>query len=508
MRHNLISTSISGTNRIKRGCDLKDIIGDILTVHAEKPFIIDAGTGAVITYRKLDQIAKNIAGFLHETGFRAGDHIGLFCSNSPEFALMYFGCLWGKFVAVPVNPALPAADIEHILTHAGLKALFRNSVENTSKVKIPDGIPVFDLGAREVRETIFPVDRDYLPDPDHQQVSSIFFTSGTTSKPKGVVHKAGSFLSAAMAFNAASWINERTRLMHVLPMAYMAGFLNTLICPFVAGASVVLCPAFNAFSAMNFWQPVFKYEINALWLVPMMLASLLKIDRNAAAAEYCRVNRCRAYVGTAPLPLWLKNDFEKRYSMSIYESYGLSETLFIAANGPQVQYSEGSAGQPLNGVKLRIEDSGELKVRASWLMKEYWSEGKNLLSDPDGWFPTGDIVRIDKNGGLFITGRCKDLIIRGGINLSPLAIEEKLMMSGLFEMVAVVGLPHKELGEEVVAAVILKTAGTRNDAENFRRTNFSSGYGPDRLAYLPELPLNSNGKILKNVLKAQFGRQG
>jgi len=223
------------------------------------------------------------------------------------------------------------------------------------------------------------------------------------------------------------------------------------------------------------------------------------------------------FVGTAPLPMKLKRDFEDKFGKSLLESYGLSETLIVTANTWNSEYKPGSVGLPLPGIGLRIADEsgnemppgadGDIWIRSASVTPGYLDDNSlpDVARQPGGWFPSGDIGHIGPDGYLFITGRKKDLIIRGGINLSPRAIEEVLAEHEAVDDVAVVGVPDEFYGEEIVAVVKLKDgyalAAIRTELLDLCKSRLSPGAVPGAFVDIREFPLSSTGKIQKGKLR-------
>ena len=228
----------------------------------------------------------------------------------------------------------------------------------------------------------------------------------------------------------------------------------------------------------------------------------------------------RAFVGFAPLPVKVKDDFEARYGVTLIENYGLSETLFVTARSrvsddPR-DNAQGYVGESLPGIRLRAcdvhgsvvpsEEEGEIQVLTPDLMAGYLSEGGDLQKvDAGAWFPTGDYGRIGQTGSLFITGRKKDLIIRGGINISPAAIEEFLLHAAHVVDAAVVSIPHEIYGEDIVAVLKLDP-GTSLDSilEPIMaqcKQALAAHQQPSRYMAIDEFPRTSNGKIQKLRLR-------
>jgi long-chain acyl-CoA synthetase len=363
----------------------------------------------------------------------------------------------------------------------------------------------------EVADDI-PRDTESLDSISENDLFAITFTSGTTGLPKGVPHRVGSLFSAAALFNGALEFGPQHRFYHVLAMSYMAGFLNTLLCPFLAGSSIVVSRPFDARLALEFWKAPMQYGVNTLWLVPTILSSLLRADRSVAGAEYCRQSVKIACCGTAPLPARLKREFETKFGVELLESYGLSETLFVSTNCLKARRHPGSTGPVLPRVTVRIGDDGEVFIRTPTMMSGYL-DYKTLQPDAAAvpeWFPSGDLGNLDAEGNLYITGRKKDLIIRGGINISPRHVEEILMEHEAVAEAAVVGLPHEFYGEEVAAILRLKPGQTldaaRPSLEAYAKAKLRPAAVPSKWFSMDDFPRSSTGKVQKQQLREAFIR--
>ena len=178
---------------------------------------------------------------------------------------------------------------------------------------------------------------------DNDDLFSIHFTSGTTSLPKAVAHRVGGLLDNAEAFNRAFGLGRDNRFVHVMPMPYMAGFLNTLLGAFTAEGSIILAPQFGPQSALRFWEPVAAHDGDTIWVSPTMLATLTRVDRGNVGIGLCRTGRMRIFSATAPLTDKVQQEFESKYGVKVVASYGLSELLLITAN-------EGPAGSKPSSV--------------------------------------------------------------------------------------------------------------------------------------------------------------
>lgn len=503
-----------------------DFLTRIVAERQDQVYLVDARSGASFTYGEFDHWARVLAGDLQARGVSRGARVGLLLGNGPDFAVLYFACLYAGITAVPVNAQLAAQEVAFILAQAGLTEIVYDAatgglVAAVRQAGWAERWVATEAGAAQGDDRVWPLRerRDGPPvsrDVRDDALFSLNFTSGTTSRPKGVPHRVGALWAAARAFNAHTGIDASHRFYHVLPMAYMAGFLNTLLCPFAAGGSVVTAAPFSPAMLLQFWGPVRAHGVNALWLVPTMLAALLRADRDPAGRAYCAANIRLVCVGTAPLPGQLQADFEAAYGVRLHESYGLSETLFVSGQSPLRPARAGSVGAPLAGVALRMvgEDGqevppgaeGEILVQAPWSMPGYFDyASKQPQETGAAWFPSGDVGRCDADGYLFITARKKDLIIRGGQNISPRAVEEVLEAHPAVLQAAVVGVPHAFYGEDVVAVLVLRAAtdlvALRSELEARCRAALSPAALPTRFHVRAALPTSVTGKVQKNRLR-------
>lgn len=307
-------------------------------------------------------------------------------------------------------------------------------------------------------------------------------------------------------------------------MTYLGGYYNLLMLPFCGGSSVVIDRTFSALSAMNFWSSAIKNAVNTIWFVPTIISILLEMDRGTEGREFC-LDRVRlSLVGTAPLPLTVRQAFEKRYGLTLYENYGLSETFFISSTNPNSPVRDRSVGLLLPGLSVKIEGQteaapetvereGEILVGTPFLMEGYEGEERMPIVESGGqrWFPTGDIGYLARDGNLFITGRKKDLIIKGGVNVSPLHIEEVFHRHPAVRDCAVVGVPRRLYGEDIAAVFCLKEGYDFQNVEKelieTAEKNISLTSCPAYYLVIDQMPRSSAGKIQKGVLRELLKRK-
>ena len=506
---------------------IRETIMDVVARRKGQVFLVDAITGREITYGEFHQQACAVAAELRRRGVRKGDRIAVMVPNCCELAALYFACIYLGAVIVPVNPALSKSDVQFILTSCkpalivagttcadSIKGLHANVVrlvtaqEAIKDSNVPDQIRIDDLENAT----------DFVPleTANGEDLVVIVYTSGTSAKPKGLAHKLGRMFRNGAAFASAEGINQDSRFYLTLSMAYMGGVYNLLLLPFLCGASVVVDHVFDARSSLNFWDKAKNSKVNTLWLAPTVLSILLRMDRGRTGEEFCRNSVRHAFVGFAPLPLKVKDEFETRYGVRLIENYGLSETLFVTARSRGSLGGHGYVGEVLPGVRLRVVNDdeepvapgvdGEVQILTPDLMTGYLdANGVVLEVDAAAWFATGDVGHLDDQSSLFITGRKKDLIIRGGVNISPAAIEEVLMHLDGIADVAVVSIPHELYGEDIVAVLKLE-AGVELESildsvvAHAKRT-LAQYQQPARYIAIDELPRTANGKVQKSRVR-------
>lgn len=506
---------------------IRETILNVVARRERQVFLVNANAGREITYGQFHCQACALAAELRARGLHKGDRIGVMLPNCCELAVLYFACIYLGAVIVPINPALSKSEVQFILASCK-PALVVANLSNAESIKTfhpnvlalltaHETISDWNLSNKISIDALEEVN-NFLPleTTDTEDLVVIMYTSGTSSKPKGLAHKLGRMLRNAAAFASDQGIDEDSRFYLTLSMAYMGGFYNLLILPFLCGASVVVDHVFDARSSLHFWEKAKNNKINALWMAPTVLSILLRMDRGRTGEEFCRSSVRHTFVGFAPLPLKVKDEFEARYGVRLIENYGLSETLFVTARSQKILNRHGYVGEALPGVAVRIVNDegepaspgtdGEVQILTPDLMAGYLNADGHLLeADASIWFSTGDVGRLDGDSSLSITGRKKDIIIRGGVNISPAAIEEELMRVAGISEVAVVSIPHELYGEDIVAVLKLE-AGVElesilNSVVAHAKRNLAQHQQPARYIAIDELPRTANGKIQKSRIR-------
>lgn len=427
-------------------------------------------------------------------------------SNSLESIILYFTALTMQLVVAPIDVNKGKDEIKEILSLVNYNALVCN---------VPDidfvshKIDIGSLNAISLDDKNSDInDLDIFYKVDYDKLFLLTFTSGSTGTPKGVMHSFNNLVLSAMAFKSKFNFGKENIFYHNLPMAYMAGILNLVILPFISTSKIVLGERFSISSIMRFWDIPIKYSVNTFWFIPTIITLLLRLDRGQDGLNYASNSKIVGCVGTAPLNVKAKRSFEEKYNIPLYESYGLSETLFVATNYPEEQEPEGSVGELLDGVELDFREDGEIVINVPWMFLGYL----NVQTDDcfeKGKFISGDFGIVSKNNLLTITGRKKDLIIRGGTNISPKRIEDFVNNKfDIFEESVILGMEDMSLGEKIVCFFVPRKGVFSEDKKKELSaeviTKLGKDYQIDEFVGLVDIPKNVNGKVDKFKLRELY----
>ena len=469
------------------------------------------------TYAETWRDARRVAAALVHDGVRPGDRVALLAPNVIEFVTSYYGILAAGGVVVPVPTLLQGreaaylidtADASHLLFHPAVAA-------NAAKAAEMTGVTAHDITTygREGEPLPSFVTREPL-DP-----AVIFFTSGTTGRPKGaVLTHLNLVMNATVSAFDGNGVADGAVVLGCLPLFHIFGQSVSLNAAFRRGATVVLQPRFDARQAIDIMN---AEGVTMICAVPTMYIQLL----GAAAAEPSLTvpALADAVSGGASLPVAVLEQFEKVFATRIHEGYGLSETSpSITANQERHGVEPGSVGHPLWGMDVDVADltvpervelvgpgeRGEVVVRGHAVFAGYWNNPEATADAlQDGWFRTGDIGIKDETGRLRIVDRTKDLVIRGGYNVYPREVEETLMRYPGVAQVAVIGVPDEQYGEEIMAVVVPADEQVLDgDAMiAWSKEQLGSHKYPRRVEIAATLPLGPSMKVLKRELRSQYG---
>jgi malonyl-CoA/methylmalonyl-CoA synthetase len=473
--------------------------------------------GSTLSYADLVDLSGRLANVLVELGVKPGDRVAAQVEKSAEALMVYLASLRAGAVYLPLNTAYTPGEIRYFLGDAEptLFVCRPELAEAMRSLAAEVGVPrVETLGERrdgslmEKAQAAAPEFADVPRSTD--DLAAILYTSGTTGRSKGAMLSHGNLASNATALRDTWRFTAEDRLLHALPIFHTHGLFVATNVTLMAGASLIFLPRFDADEIIRLLP-----KATAMMGVPTFYTRLLaRPDFTADLVAHIRL----FVSGSAPLSAETHKEFEARTGHAILERYGMTETNMNASNPYDGERIPGSVGFPLPGVEIRIADPqtgrplpqgevGVIEIRGPNVFKGYWRMPEKTAAEfrEDGFFISGDLGYIDENGYLRISGREKDLIISGGFNVYPAEVEGAIeALPGVAEC-AVIGVPHPDFGEGVVAVVIPKP-GARPDEREMQKalTSELAKYKlPKRIFVADTLPRNAMGKVQKKDLREQ-----
>ena len=462
-----------------------------------------------ISYAELRTLVGQFASLLLTHGAAPGERIVCQVEKSAGTVALYFACIQVGAVFVPLNIAYTDAEVGAFLDDAdpvlfvhdpARQPLWPKALALGSDAKSPAwaaGLahePTFDVALRE------PAD-----------IAALCYTSGTTGRSKGAMITHGNLLSNVSTLNALWQFTPEDRLLHILPIYHVHGLFVALHCALLSGAEIFFEHAFDLDRVMALLP-----KATVLMGVPTHYTRLLadpRLDRAEVAGM--RLFLC----GSAPLPAPVHDAFAVRTGARILERYGMTEAGMITSNPYDGDRIAGTVGFPLDGVEVRVRNDpgaivsdgsvGTLEIMGPNVFAGYWRMPEQTAASftADGWFITGDLATIAGDGRVTIVGRAKDMIIAGGLNIYPKEVETVIdAMPGVSES-AVIGIPHPDFGEAVVAVIVTHPDAVINDAmlHDWLEPRLARFKHPRTLNFVDALPRNAMGKVQKQLLRERYG---
>jgi long-chain acyl-CoA synthetase len=462
----------------------------------------------VLSYAQLREAAGRMGTLLASFGVEPGDRVGLMLPNVPAFPIAFYGALAAGAIVVPMNPLLKSREVAYYLGDSGAKAVvaWHAAAGEAAKGAADAGAQMIAAETPDLSRLLEAVSPAPGSSDRHDTDDAvILYTSGTTGRPKGAELTHAGLVSNAEVSAQLFGVHPDDVVMGCLPLFHVFGLTCGLNASVTAAATLTLLPRFDPAKALDIMQ---RDHVTIFEGVPTMYAAMLHLP-DADPAKTATLRLCAS--GGAAMPVEILRGFEKKFGCIILEGYGLSETSPVASfNHPDRVRKPGSIGTPIEGVEMRLIDDnwdtvpageiGEIAIRGPNVMKGYWNKPEATAEVMnDGWFRTGDMARVDEDGYYFIVDRKKDLIIRGGYNVYPREIEEVLHEHPAVAEVAVIGIPHPDLGEEVGAAVALKpgASATPDELRSFAKDRVAAYKYPRRVWLVDALPKGPTGKILR-----------
>lgn len=468
--------------------------------------------GGVWTYGDLLDAVGRLAGVLVEQGVEPGDRVLAQVDKTPEAVALYIAALQVGGVYVPLNTAYTPPEVEYFIADAEPR-LFVRSPSQTDSGAAPTSIAMLTLSAeggslREAMAAATPCDAQVARRAD--DLAALAYTSGTTGRSKGAMLTHGNIRSNALALRECWGWRDEDVLLHALPLFHGHGLFIALHCALLGGTPIVFLPRFDAGEVLR-WLP----QSTVMMGVPTFYSRLL--SQPQLNWELCA--GVRLFIsGSAPLAEATFRAWEARTGHRILERYGMSETIINTSNPLHGERLAGTVGLPLPGVEVRVAgegggalppgEVGMVEVRGENVFKGYWRQPEKTAEEfrEDGFFITGDLGIMDGAGRLAIVGRSKDLVISGGYNVYPKEVEALIDEMDEVAESAVIGVPHPDFGEGVVAVVAASSgaAVSLQQVSAHLHERLARFKQPKMVVQVPALPRNSMGKVQKNRLREQF----
>ncbi|MEX0339225.1 MAG: class I adenylate-forming enzyme family protein [Arenibacterium sp.] len=457
-------------------------------------------TGEVLSWVDLRAHAAHVAGDLTAQGIGRGESVAVIHPNGLEGVKAFYAAVYGGFRVTMINLAAGPDAIAYALEHSEARVAFvhDSQLEMFDKVR-PDKLHLYGPG--DAQSPLHPI----VSEDD----ALLMYTSGTTGRPKGVVHTHASLLAGGWTVSVAHELGPEDRGMGVLPFYHINGLCVSVMGSLVSGGSLAMV---SRFSASNFWRQAEDGGITWFSVVPTIISHLLHGASAPSAALKARLRFARS--ASSALAVETQRAFQDRFGLAIVESLGLTETAAQCLVNPldPALHKIGSAGKAISN-EARIADEaggecargveGEIQIRGPKGMEGY-------MKNPDAtretfigaWLRTGDLGRMDEDGYVFVTGRLKELIIKGGENIAPREIDEALYEHGDVVEAAAFARPCPQYGERVEAAVRLSEGSNAmpEDLQALCVSRVGSFKAPDKVHILDELPKGPSGKIQRLYL--------
>jgi long-chain acyl-CoA synthetase len=467
--------------------------------------------GAQWSYAEGEIITRRIAAGLIELGIKPGDRVALLFTNCPELVFGFFACFSIGAVAVPINTRFQAAELIYAINHSGAVLLLgqQDLCEplSAARAELPHLAEILVAGTERFA-ALSRTQPVALPMVDDNQLAVLLYTSGTTNKPKGVMHSHATLTRQSANYLAVLGAAVYEQTLVSLPLCHIAAFSLLLLSATVAGGTATILPRFEPGSVL---RSIAENRITFAAGLPVMVNALV----NYPDAGTYDLSSLRNFVaGGDYVPVELQNRFRKLFGIFVDELCGMTEVLYCNQPFNQGQRRSGSIGKPFGDVRIRLEDPdgkemptgevGEIVVHSGAVTLGYWNDPENTeLALRGGGMHTGDLAWRDADGFLWFAGRSKDIIIRGGSNISPGEVEDVLYSHPAVYEAGVVGVPCPEMGQRVRAYVALKSdaKATDRDLIDWVARKIAAYKVPESIVLLATLPKGPTGKVLRRDLR-------
>ncbi|MFK7855392.1 MAG: malonyl-CoA synthase [Granulosicoccus sp.] len=480
-------------------------------------FIVDKTGHGLTSYTAFTLRVAQCANAIVESGLKPGDRLAAQIGKSLQSLAVYLGCVQAGVVYLPLNSAYTAAELEYFLTDSAAALLIcdpESESELTAIARKHNVLLVTQSACGEEGSFVEKVnaasDQFQTIDRDPHDLAALLYTSGTTGRSKGAMLTQNNLLSNSQVLLQLWQFSDKDILLHALPVFHTHGLFVATNIILLAGAKMIFEPKFDVDRAIE----CLPYA-TTLMGVPTFYTRLL--DDSRFTGEL--VQSMRLFIsGSAPLLAETHKQFESRTGHRILERYGMTETNMNTSNPYSGDRRAGTVGFALPGIEVKITDPesgadlpdgqiGSIEVRGPNVFKGYWNMPEKTAEElrANGFFITGDLGQIDEDGYISIVGRDKDLIISGGFNIYPKEIELLLDEQTGVKESAVVGVPHPDFGETVIAILVADDQSIDLDEiDAATKTSLARFKHPRKFIVVEQLPRNAMGKVQKNILRDEY----
>jgi len=520
--------SVNQVSSIRQTDSIAAVLGHWAAVTPDAALLIAPETDRQLTYQEVLMQAEALGDALHQMDLAPGTHIGLVLPNGLQTSSLFLSIMAAGFVVTPFNLLAQTEQLSWVMDHSDCAVIFYGPAQSAivqqaastlqrpcRLIEIdPDaqhldfdallGAPSAPISSSSNSREALRVSRSVIKP---EQPALLMYTSGTTGVPKGVRLTHQNLLHAAKSVSEWHQLTPEDRVLSSLPIYHINGQSIATVTPFYSGGSIVCA---QKFSVSQWWPTVSKYRCTWINMVPTIIAYLLNASDDGAepspqALQSLRFGRS----ASAPLPPEHHRAFEERFGVPVIEAMGMTESASVVFCNPHdIRRRYGSPGLPC-GVEAKViapdgrvlgsGETGELCLSGANVMKAYYKAERESAKafDDQGWLKTGDLGFRDSDGFYFVTGRLKELIIKGGENIAPREIDEMLLRHPAVLDAACVGIPDQNYGQEILACIILREGERCSEADirDFCIEKLGRYKTPKSFQFVSDLPRGPSGKV-------------
>ncbi len=476
---------------------------------------IIADDKTIVNNQTLKKLVKKNSYVLSQFNIKKNDNVAIILNNSVDFVVSFLSTI-NICISAPLNPSYTEGEFDFYFEDLKPKAIISNFQENHPAIICAkkSNIKIIGINNNIFQKPLKKIKKKFTSST-YNDNALVLHTSGTTSKPKMVPLSHENIINSAKNIGKTLKLSKRDKNIILMPSFHIHGIVASILAPLLAGGKIVVLPKFNA---LSFFKSLDEHSPTWFTGVPTMLQSILdRASRNSNIISASNLKFIRS--SSSSLPTSALKELEKTFKVPVIESYGMTEASHQMTSNllPPANRKIGSVGVP-SGIKLKIVDNsfkkmkenevGEILIKGKSIFKKYIASKEiNSNSFIKGWFRTGDLGNLDKDGYLYISGRIKEIINRGGEKISPKEVDEVFMSFKKVNIAVSFAIKHPKLGEDIGLAVVLNNnmECTSNELKSFAQNKLAQYKIPKQILFLKEIPLGTTGKIQRIGLAKKLG---